>query len=315
MIDIVSVFCRRDLRLQLLQASSIARHFERSTFGRAVLVWNEPSALPLDLREELTARLADYPFELRTASDFGVTPDEIALDGWTTQQALKLLAAREVSTDRYLVLDAKNHFVHPSSSSDFVATNGRAIAALRNLGASPSYRYCLGYVGLPPGAHEVGIANETPFTLHTEVVRDLISALEEREGRPLCRVFFAHQHKMSEFLIYQAHFLAKGVALKDLYESGTAIGETLWVTTARDARAFDRSMQRLESAQAKLAALHWIAARALDADQRARVCALWLDAQLIGARAEGEEIVAWTIDHASDGDRRYLATLETGASR
>ena len=314
-IDVVSVFCRRDLRLQLLQATSIRRHFERSGFGRAVLVWNEPSAPPLGLREELAARFADHPFELRTASDFGVTPDEITLDGWMIQQALKLLAVRDVSAERYLVLDAKNHFVHPSSSSDFVATNGKAIAPLRNLAANPSYRYCLQYAGLPAvGAHDVGIANETPFTLHTGVVRDLVAALEEREELPLGRVFLAHQHKMSEFLIYQAHFLARGLVLNDLYESGSNLAETFWVTTARDARSFDRSMQQLESARAKVAGLHWIAARALDKDQRARLCTLWLGAQLIGSRAEGEQIMEWTIDQASEGDRRFLMAFESGGA-
>jgi hypothetical protein len=38
---------------------------------------------------------------------------------WRAQQVLKLEVARRVATEQYLLLDAKNHFVRPTTSADF----------------------------------------------------------------------------------------------------------------------------------------------------------------------------------------------------
>ena len=46
MIDIVCVFCGRDLELLRLQARSIGSYFERQGLGRVIYVWNDTAALP-----------------------------------------------------------------------------------------------------------------------------------------------------------------------------------------------------------------------------------------------------------------------------
>ena len=50
MLDIVCVFCNRDVSMQRLQARSIAKYFDRARLSRVVYVWNETSEVPKALR-------------------------------------------------------------------------------------------------------------------------------------------------------------------------------------------------------------------------------------------------------------------------
>ena len=94
MMDIVCVFCGRDLELLRLQARSIGLYFERQGLGRVIYVWNDTAALPDCLQDELGTELHNIDHELVPAATLGVGRGAIETDGWTTQQALKLLAAQ-----------------------------------------------------------------------------------------------------------------------------------------------------------------------------------------------------------------------------
>jgi hypothetical protein len=310
MIDVVSVFCRRDVALQLLQARSIARYFERSALGRLLFVWNDTREMPEALREKLTDCVNGVPFELRPAAELGVERASIAVDGWTTQQALKLLAARHVATDSYLVLDAKNHFLRPCAVDDFVAPDGRGILPMQDLSDSESFRYCLDYFGVAPETDAMrGALNTTPFVLEAAVVDRMLAALFRKEGQGAAETFLAHQHRLSEFLAYQAYVLSEGGQLSELFSEATAsIGQVVWGSTAQDAVEFERCMTALEGGSAKVGGLHWMACGIMSARQRARMCGLWRDRELVESTEQGQKIFDSVTRGLREGDKRYLDT-------
>ena len=308
MMDIVCVFCGRDVALQRLQARSIARYFERDGLGRLIYIWHDTLPTPDTLREQLGECLDGITFELLTASEFGVEQSDIATDGWTTQQALKLMAGRLVRTEFYLVLDAKNHFVSSCSMKDFIAEDGRGIFPIKNLAKNESYQYCLEYfdVDIPVGARR-GVAPVTPFLLKTGIVQRLLETFAQKENRTVTKTFLRHQHKLSEFLAYQAYALSEGDSLCDLYKERRAhIAEILWAPIVQDSARFRRCAQQLESGYIKVLGLHWMACCLLSAEQSTRICKFWLSRSLVTSIQEARSIIDSVVNNLRVGDRKYL---------
>lgn len=306
--DIVCVFCGRDLALQRLQARSIARYFERPGLGRVIYVWNDTVEMPADLRGELAACLDGIDFELLSAAELGVSRAAIEVDGWTTQQAAKLLAAGVSGAEHCLVLDAKNHFVWPCSVRDFVTQDGRGIACLQDIGNSEFFRHCLGYFG---DRREIGACrgalNVTPFLLRSAVVRRMLATIEQRERRTLAEIFLAHQHKLTEFMAYQAYALKEGIEPSELFqEAATNIAEHVWGPTVQEAGEFERCLTRLQGAQTKVLGLHWMACCLLSERQRESLCTFWVSRGLMDSAEEGQRAIASVTNGLRDGDRRFL---------
>lgn len=307
-LDLVSVFCNRDLSMQLLQAQSIARHFDRDGLGRVFYVWNDTREVPNGLSAELTACFDGIRFELVHASHLGIAPSAVDIDGWTTQQAAKLLTARLVAADHYLVLDAKNHFVWPCTVSDFLAPDGQAFASIGHIGNDESFRYGLNYFGICAKASQVtGVLNVTPFLLQTELVRRLLVALEQKNGS-VTRAFLAHQHKLTEFMSYQAYARVQGIDTAKLFRPAReCIAETIWAATVQDDGDFDRCVQRATRGETKVLGLHWMACCLLSEVQRATVCRLWTSRGLTESDERGENAIAMLEAGLTGADKAFLA--------
>lgn len=318
MLDIVSVFCSRDVGLLLLQARSISLYVEREQVGRTLCIWNDPLPMPEEFRGELSKELRGRPFELIDAVELGVDKDATAEDGWTTQQALKLLAARLVHTDNYLVLDAKNHFIRPISLREFISEDRRGLFSLVDLTSSESFQYCLRYFGVSTKRTEnFGVLNVTPFLLSTQIVEDLIKELQEREGMSLAEVFLKHKNKLSEFLVYQVYVLSKGGTLSEIYSDLTTIrDEPLWVSTVEDSVSFDSWIMRVSCSQIKVLGIHWLACMAMSVSQVRRICEMWQRNGLVESLEDGLGIVDGVRRGLSDKDYEYWRKyLESGKIR
>ena len=195
--------------MQLLQARSIAKYFARDCLGQVLYVWNDASAAPKGLHAELAACLGDVRFRFVYADSLGIESSAIEVDGWTTQQAAKLLAARRIDADHYLVLDAKNHFIWPCVVTDFLAEDGRAVAPIERIGSTAAFRYSVNYFHIDGDtADDRGVLDVTPFVFRTDVVRRLLVALEQKDGS-VVTAFLAHQNKLMEFMSYQAYARAR----------------------------------------------------------------------------------------------------------
>ena len=308
MMDIVCVFCGRDLELLRLQARSIGLYFDRRGLGRVIYVWNDTAALPDCLQGELGTELDNIDHELVPAATLGVGRGAIETDGWTTQQALKLLAAQLATAEHYLVLDAKNHFLWPCSLRDFVARDGRAIALLEEIGGSESFQYCLRFFGIKIEAGATrGVLNVTPFLLQAALVRRMLTVLEQKQGVALAELFLAHQHNLTEFMAYQAFAVADGRGLAEMYQEAEApIAETVWGAIVHVEEQFKRCMDHVKGGQTKVLGLHWIACCVLSANQSEALCEVWIDRGLTNSLAQGRRIIDSVKSSLREGDKAFL---------
>src|SRR5262249_23294214 len=140
--------------------------------------------------------------------------------GWTAQQVLKLSVADQLSTEHYVVLDAKNHFIDRAGSSLFVASDGRARATVhgyKNHSLRPMFEHVLAYLGLDPNDYlERFTGTITPFTLDTALVRTMMQDIERSRGRPFADEFVAND--LTEFFLYSGWLVANGRSLDQVYE-------------------------------------------------------------------------------------------------
>lgn len=125
--------------------------------------------------------------------------------GWLMQQALKLYAARRVSADYAVILDAKNFFVAPTGTDLFVAPCGRARVTL----VTPPPKL-LAWVGASARALGRRLADcptmpesSTPVVLPAARYKAAVDEIEAKLGPLEC--FFARRSaKATEFMLLYA---------------------------------------------------------------------------------------------------------------
>ncbi|MGA0595560.1 DUF6492 family protein [Enterovirga sp. CN4-39] len=182
----VTIVCRRDLAFLELQLRSMATFGASMQSARCLVIAN---GADVSLAREAKAAIDRVPttpglrFDVLPFS--AVVPELDRTWGWRSQQILKLEVHRLVSTDWYVVLDAKNHFLRPFSTRDFVQEDGRGrIALQRHRGhMEPFLRASLREFGREADEYlERGFPTTTPLPLHTRTV-SLLSAHLGAEGR------------------------------------------------------------------------------------------------------------------------------------
>lgn len=208
MTTVATVTFAGDARLSVLQAISIDRLFEPDDISEYLIVVNDtPAQWQRDLFTVIERRVGARLWErtrIIPGAELTSTGD---MRGWKSQQVLKLEVARQVKTDHYLLLDAKNHFVRPSSIRDFwegdrIATyvkarpqwRGWVQAAFDALGATPQDRHL-----------EEPYPTTTPYLLITAEVRALLDRIGKRHG-PLADTF-EDMGSATEFFLYYAHLV------------------------------------------------------------------------------------------------------------
>jgi hypothetical protein len=273
----VTVAHHDDYGLMRLQARSLARYMERALAAEILVVENPQPGRPVGWRETLTEEYGDLSPRVRFLDAREVADIPLGMSGWFSQQVLKLTVARLVSTDRYVVLDGKNHLVHPLSRSDVEAPSGKPrsfLMSFRDHPMRPFFENTLAYFGLDPHGHLDGFTpTTTPFTLPSQRVRDLVEWIESREGRTFAEAFVWDGYKRSEFFLFAAYLLSKGERLSDLYEFSAAPSPAIWPeSTGAESIA---AIAKCEREQSPFFAVHRRAFPSLDAETRGAIAAFW----------------------------------------
>jgi hypothetical protein len=309
-LDIVSVFCRRDLAAQVLQARSIRRFMPAADIGRIFFIYNDTQDSSGDALFHELATLLPRQARIAHFSDFGVDAAGVERDGWTTQQVLKLEVSRMVQAENYLVLDAKNHFIAPTSRNDFISEAGRLFARVSEDRDVAPLTYALNYLQVPTRQHPIcGIWGHTPFVIKTAPARELVEHLMARDGQSLTRTFFNHHRKLTEFQLYQAFLPLCRQGLEKIYEDSAELGLTLWRGMAQDGRSFRAALKEVDKGQLKLFAVHWAAAVLMAQEQVNEVARFWLERGLVACVRDGMDILEWTRTHLSENDQAYLDSI------
>ena len=144
------------------------------------------------------------------AASISAMPTET--DGWLTQQVLKIEIASVVRSERYVILDAKNHLIAPLGREFLEAPTGQPWMAGKRYIGHPMQAFLertTAYLGLDPQAYLKWFTRtDTPFTILTNEARELVSYVVGREAKPFATVFL--DRKLSEFFLYSGFLESKG---------------------------------------------------------------------------------------------------------
>jgi hypothetical protein len=283
-VEIATIVFSQEIELFRLQARSIARNLCPTDIGCLHIILNEPDPGPINyavskiVEDELGVfgRLT----KIWQASDLAIIG---TWRGWYTQQLLKLKIARVVESPKYVVLDAKNHFIRQASVDDFISSDGRPYMK-RSLYSGPLKDFfinSLRYFGIDPSVgSQLSMPAITPFTFYTDVVRDMILTVEEQEDQSFENFFLAEGRDVSEFSLYYAFFLKKGLSVEALYSLERSICVTLWKQWATSPEQQLEQLGGLRDDSIVLFGLHRNCIRHLSEESKEVVLEYWVRAKL-----------------------------------
>lgn len=273
---VVTVVYEGDLLLLHLQARSLALHAAPGLFAEVVVIDNTRRGLPGRTLRRLLDEYGPLASRVRTVRPGALTALP-RMPGWWSQQVLKLAVAETVTTDRYLVLDAKNVAVAALDRGFLQAPDGRARLAPTGYAAHPhrrSLETTLRYLGLDPARHLDLGSTTTPFVMDTAVVRDLVATIERRSGRSLAQE--VDEHGLTEFFLYQGWLLAGGGALDRVHAMGRVRCPTVWPSRT-GAEAVRAEIAGARAAGAPVFTVHQRAVGRLDAGAVTALVGFWVE--------------------------------------
>lgn len=274
-----------------LQARSMAAFVPEGLVREILVIDNSADGMPPRVAESLMNGYGRLSRLVRV-----VRPEDVCVvppvRGWQSQQLLKLRAADLVTTDRYAVLDAKNHFVEPLRGDFFEAPDGRARVNVYSYEAHPlrpALERVLDYLGLDPADH-VGrfTATVTPFVLDTGIVRAMMRDIECRSGRSFEQEFVARD--LTEFFLYAGWIIADGRSLEDTYEFHQVFCPNVWWHSASLA-GVRKAVRAARERQTPLFSVHRLALARLNRDSRSVLADFWADRGLFASHEEAHRFL------------------------
>lgn len=283
-LELVTIVYRPELLLLQLQARSIGRHLSLDNVRKVHVVLNEDA--PDELRALIEAFAADEYGQasdrLRIWSASELMPSQ-ELRGWRKQQTLKLAIARHIQTAKFLVLDAKNHFVRPVNSDTFLDEIGRIRSFWTTQGGSlQNYLInCLRYYGLPvEWSLQAAMPAITPFGLYTQAVVTMMDNIAARENMSFFEFFHTPGRDVTEFFLYFAFLRSRGVDLYRIYNYGPRYAVTLFTRFPNTREMEAKMLGELANPAISVFGLHKNRVAELNAEGRRQLELGWVRAGL-----------------------------------
>lgn len=287
-LTVVTVCFEAELQMVELQARSLGRYLDPEHVTSVLLLDNTRSGLPAAFVDRLLPTygpLADRVRVLR-AQDVATLPSAA---GWRTQQILKLEIARQITSPRYVTLDAKNHLVAPARPDFFEAADGRVLVASYSYAThplQPSLRHVLTYLGLDPAPYVDHFpATVTPYVLETDAVLSLLDGLAP--GRSFADEFA--RNDLTEFFLYAGWLLKQGT-LEERYDLSGAASPVVWPGGAT-AEGIERTLAVAREGRSPFFSVHRNALPRLDAAASSALVAFWVERGLVGSADEGATVL------------------------
>lgn len=288
---LVSVVFEAELPLLGIQATSTAAYVGPDVVETVVVIDNTARGMSASRRRELAERYGPLRDRLRILrpADICAVPGAV---GWRSQQVLKLAVARLLDQDRYLVLDAKNHFVAPLRPEFVEAPDGRPRATAHGFESHrlrPDLERTLGYLGLDAARFVPRFpATITPFVLDTGTVRAMLADIETRSGHGFAREFV--QQDLTEFFLYCGWIAAQGSDLDDVLDLGRRPCPVVWPRAA-DAQGVAAAVAAAGQPGTPLFAVHRRALARLDPEGRADLARFWCARGLFRSSGTAERFI------------------------
>ncbi|MDF2563371.1 MAG: hypothetical protein K0R99_4817, partial [Microbacterium sp.] len=300
-ITLVVVCYERELNMLALLARSVATHASDDLLTEILIIDNSIGQPDFAHRIEARAMSEFGRFRTRakilSATDLGVVVAGTG-GGYTSQQALKLEVSRVVSTDYYLLFDAKNHLATRLDASELFAADGRPLAerTIHTDYLAACQRASFEFWGATAAPEAPTLPTVTPYLMVTHVVRRMLDEIESR-GRSVQETI-AEDTKRTEFLLY-AGYLERDGAVDTTYGSRSRASATLYARWPQDNPTIERVIASAGTAGAYAMGVH--ARRFVQLQDRhiELIARRWLDfgivdsiesgAAFIRAEARGDE--------------------------
>ncbi|MEL4320446.1 DUF6492 family protein [Leifsonia sp. YIM 134122] len=287
----VGVVFESEFALQRLQARSMARHLPADEVERVIVIDNSATGMTDAERSRLTAEYGVHAPVVSVLRPADITALPSA-SGWRAQQVLKLAVAASIPGRRYVVLDAKNHFVRSPAADFFVAADGRPRGRAHSYRDHPlrhDLERVLAYCGLDADAHlDRFTATITPVVLDADAVTGMIAGIEERSGRTFAREFVGRE--LTEFFLYSSWLLSHGTTLDEAFSLDQPSSPNIWPSTAQSGPV-QAAIEAADEATAPLFSIHRTALANLDPEPTALLCSFWVRSGLFEDLAEAEAFV------------------------
>lgn len=291
-ISLVTVVFEPEIALLRLQARSLARFLDETSVAEIIVLDNVAGGMRARTRRRVLAEfgptLGPRVTIIRTTK-LGV---QHSTEGWRSQQAAKLLVARRIGTAHYVILDAKNHLIAPTSARDFVDDSGAARGGTHTYAVHPlrdDLERTLRYLG----AADADVARlredfpptATPFVIDTSLALRMLRDVEASAGEPFAAAF--ERARLLEFFLYSGWSILRE---RRVPVSGDAIhAPIVWPRQATEQGALD-AIHEAEAADAHWFSVHRRVLARADAATRRRIIEFWVARGLMGT-AEAERFV------------------------
>ena len=236
LLTLVSVVFEAEFSLLQLQARSVAVYVPPELVAEILVIDNSARGIPAEIEQQLRKNYGALAERVRILRPGDISPVPGAV-GWRSQQVLKLAVAELITSDRYLVLDAKNHFVRPLHRDVIESPDGRPRVTAYSYETHrlrPDLEHVLRYLGLDPAGFVPHFtATVTPFVLDTAEVRAMMADLAQKSGRTFGSEFVAQD--LTEFFLYSGWIVAGGRPLAEFFDLQDVAAPVVWPKAANRA--------------------------------------------------------------------------------
>lgn len=218
MLSLITVVHRPEIPYIKLQAKSIQQYFDKDYIQSIHVVVND---------DDSVCDLIDKSWYGDLADRVNITPRSIygyqdRVNGWDSQQLLKLLTASKSYTDWSMVLDAKTFFVK-KCTHDLLFLADKAVTDPQNPQEvfTPS-RQCVERTFNLSLDKIIGPAG-VPFLFHTATVRSMITDIENWYSDTFANWFQSNVQYptfLTEFFLYSGYVKYKHGNISELYAPG-----------------------------------------------------------------------------------------------
>lgn len=292
-VTLVTVVFEPELDLLRLQARSIARYVAPEIVDSIIVIDNTVTGLRHRARRRLTEAYGSLAPRLRVVRPSELLTGPVAASGWRVQQTLKLMIADRITTDWYLVLDAKTVFTKPTAIIDLFTDGGRPLGGVHSYERHPllpQLRTVLAYAGLDAEPLIAGFTSTaTPFLLSTEAVRSLVATVGSRHPQGFSAEF--EEAGLTEFFLYTASRLADGEPLEAIVSGDPLESPTVW-PRHRSGRQVQAVLDDARAASATTLAVHRTALARMDRAGIVAVSRFWVERGLFTSKPAATRFIA-----------------------
>jgi hypothetical protein len=302
--EVVTVVYGPEVGLLELQARSFAGNLDHNAVKRVHVIINEEEPEKTISRIEKILPLYgphEPAVKLWRASEIS---DATGHRGWRTQQSLKLLISRKINTPKYLVLDAKNHFIRPTTIDTFLCPDGRPRSFWTkqsgNLGNF--LKSTLRYLDIDPAhANESVMPAITPYVMYTSLVSQLIEDIEFYESEKFEHFFHRPGIDLTEFFLYYAYLRNLGIDPVALYDFGKRYAVTLFTRHPDSPERLTATLAKLEDSATSVFGLHRNRIRGLDDISREKITRSWVSGGVFLTAGEAESFYSKLANDIDEG--------------